>query len=350
MLCEKKSRRLIVRNYEIQEKGSEKKRSGAKGCGPKIFGDPRIYGRVYSDASLSATPASISARLANRDAESARSSSKTETKTERETRMYVCATIYIYIHSPHAYMQRGICICANPRSPDAAAAIPAGLRNAIKKFSRRGPAAFPANIRAGNGAEIVPWRRWQFPISARKWRGCHNISRGRHRSLRTLYVSLLGASAVSSPLLLLFQPPLRRRRRSSLSGVSDGYEILRAAAAKWYPRGKLFPRRLRLFSRIYYIILIDARSRSTDLRYTTCLRMRAESLRFSQTRNPRRHYSIVEAAQIAPWSSTYNIFPLVDHPFLASPSLRATRIPGMVWPRFDPESISRMLSLMDLWP
>jgi len=33
-------------------------------------------------------------------------------------------------------------------------AIPLGLRNAIKKFSRRDTAALPANIRAGNGAEI----------------------------------------------------------------------------------------------------------------------------------------------------------------------------------------------------
>lgn len=76
---------------------------------------------------------------------------------------------------------------ANSRSPRHDA-IPPGLRNAIKKFSRRGTAALPANIRAGNGAEIVRWW-WQFPISARKWRGCHNISRGRHSSLHSLRFS-----------------------------------------------------------------------------------------------------------------------------------------------------------------
>lgn len=122
------------------------------------------------------------------------------------------------------------------------------------------------------------------------------IFRGGDIALFAPYVSLLQRER-DSPLL----PASPRRRRSPLSGVSDGYEILRAAAAKWYPRGKLFPQRLRP-ARLFADILYNLNRRALaiySLRYDVSANASGIAGPLADAK-ARRHYSIVEAAQIAP--------------------------------------------------
>jgi len=129
---------------------------------------------------------------------------------------------------------------------------------------------------------MVP-RRWQFPISARKWRGCYNISRG--RTWGGTPPRLRGSSSFRPLLGFPLSPPLHPALRGTFRDCEKSLAVIRRLRRIWdppssgrrmgSPRGKLFPppgsARIattvpRLLRGGYIIILIGAARRDATWR------------------------------------------------------------------------------------